>query len=106
MFLLSDTDAALWLLTDIVIALVLAYTVLFWVYHRLCSLDPSRAIRMALTVSLLGLVLYVSAISSHHAPYMAFWNDLSLLVNFLIVAAPAVIIIALIWATQPGEKAR
>lgn len=106
MFLFSDMDAAIWLLVDTVIAVLLAYMVFFWLYHGLCGLDPSRAIRMALTVSLVGMLYYLCTLSPVEAPYMTFWSDLSLLPNFLIVAVPVAILLALAWASLPKELAR
>lgn len=103
MFLLSDLDALLWLVVYLLLALVVAYGVLFPVYHRVAGLHPSNAIRMAITTSLIGLLILLYGCSPSHAPYVSFWNDFGLLLNALVLTAPILALVIIVWVTRPKE---
>ncbi len=106
MLLFYDFDALFWLVIYFVIALVLAYTVFFGLFRVVCGLDPSRAIRMALTVSLVDLAVILCIVSEQHAYYLAFWNDFSVLPSFLLITVPLALLITAAWASLPKEEAK
>ena len=103
MFLLSDLEALLWFVFYLVLALACAYTIGFLIFYRACRLDPSSAIRMSITVCLGMLLILLCFSSAAHAPYVAAWSDITLLLNLLVMALPIIAIIIAAWVIRPKE---
>lgn len=103
--LFSNLDALLWMLIWFVVSVAAIYLVLFPIFFYLCRLNGSVSIRLAWSVGIVMWLVYLTLISAKHSQYLVFWRgDISLLMDFLVLAILASLAVVLMWVTMPRSS--
>ncbi len=99
--LFLDMNRNVWLLVALVVMLAVIYFVFYPLYFYACRLSGPVAIRLAWSMGVVMLLVFLLFLSPLHAPYLAFWSDVQNFPNFLAIFLPLGAIVIYFWASMP-----